>query len=105
MVKLVRNVAQTKSLSLFSGGHWGQSVIFLGLILLASKRKRGGGGVRGPSPGKIFILRWLKAHFLKFWVFREWSDKKSENGKNITLTLWSQQKKKRLQVKHQISEP
>ena len=35
-------------------------MIFLGLILLASKTKR---GVRGPSPGKIFILRWLKPHF------------------------------------------
>ena len=36
------------------------TVIFLGLILLASKTKW---GVRGSSPGKIFLLRWLKSHF------------------------------------------
>ena len=36
------------------------AVIFLGLILLASKTKRGSGG---PPPEKFFILRWLKPHF------------------------------------------
>ena len=36
------------------------TVIFLGLILLASKRKWGSGG---PPPEKIFLLRWLKSHF------------------------------------------
>ena len=41
-----------------------EPVIFLGLILLASKTKRG--GVWGPSPGKFFILRWLKPHFFYF---------------------------------------
>ena len=40
------------------------AVIFLGLILLASKTKRGGGGgFRGPPPEKNFILRWLQPHF------------------------------------------
>ena len=59
------------------------AVIFLGLTLLVSKTKRGSGG---PSPEKFFILRWLKPHFLILSVQRV-DDKKSENGKNITLTL------------------
>ena len=46
------------------------AVIFLGLILLASKWKRGSG-----AREKIFILRWLKPHFLILSVQRvEWQE-------------------------------
>ena len=80
-----------------------RTVIFLGLILLASKTKQG--GVRGPPRKKIFILRWLQPHFLNSECSESGMTRNRKMVKTSPLHFdLSSMQKKRLQVKHQISE-